>query len=145
MEHNLSKITNQARFITMIVEGKLKIAKRKKLDVVRDLRDEGFDTFNASKDESNTLRNRARKTDAFEEGEDGKNEDEKREDAAMDIDEEDEDQNESDLKRLAEGYKYLLSMALSSLTKERVKALLDKKGEMIENVEKLKKKTHKNL
>eukprot|EP00487_Bulimina_marginata_P000068 TRINITY_DN10127_c0_g1_i3.p1 TRINITY_DN10127_c0_g1~~TRINITY_DN10127_c0_g1_i3.p1 ORF type:complete len:150 (-),score=15.32 TRINITY_DN10127_c0_g1_i3:269-718(-) len=67
MEHNLSKITNQARFIMMIIDEKLKIAKRPKLDILRDLKKHKFETWTASKDDGNTLRNRAKATDAFEE------------------------------------------------------------------------------
>merc|ERR1712228_461386 len=139
MEHTLKKLTNQARFIMMIVDGKLKISKRKRMDVVRNLKDENFDIWSASKDSSNTLRNRAKATDAFEKDEEEDGDDRK---DAMEIDDGDEDR---ELKRYSRGYQYLLSMSLSSLIMEKVRELMKKQDDMLAEVNALKQKTVKDL
>merc|ERR1712048_542855 len=135
MEHTLLKISNQARFILMIVEGKLKISKRKRMDVVKDLRHHKFDIWLAAKDSANTLRNRAKATDAFEEEDDAKEEEKQRNANAMDVDA---GGSDADLKKYSQGYKYLLSMSLSSLTMEKVE-------ELLKEVNDLKQKTVKDL
>merc|ERR1719410_387180 len=144
MEHTLKKITNQARFIMMIVEGQLKISKRKRIDVVKDLKSHKFEIWSASKDSSNTLRNRAKATDAFEDEEENENESKNNNDSAMDIDAGDIG-NANDLQKYSNGYKYLLSMSLSSLTKERVQELLKKQDDTLKEVNALKQKTVKDL
>merc|ERR1712190_537365 len=98
----------------MIVEGKLKISKRKRMDVVKDLRHHKFDIWLAAKDSANTLRNRAKATDAFEEENDAKEEEKQRNANAMDVDA---GGSDADLKKYSQGYKYLLSMSLSSNAK----------------------------
>merc|ERR1712228_591670 len=145
MEHTLKKITNQTRFILMIVDEKLKISKRKRMDVVKDLKRHKFDIWLASKDSSNTLRNRAKATDAFE-GEDDDEKDQQQQDNnhnnknAMDVDD-----GDDDLKKYSIGYKYLLSMSLSSLTMERVRELQKRQGDTLKEVNALKQKTVKDL
>merc|ERR1712228_603743 len=144
MEHTLKKITNPTRFILMIVDEKLKISKRKRMDVVKDLKRHKFDIWLASKDSSNTLRNRAKATDAFE-GEDDDEKDQQQDNNnnnknAMDVDDDDDD-----LKKYSIGYKYLLSMSLSSLTMERVKELQKRQGDTLKDVNALKQKTVKDL
>jgi len=138
MEHTLKKISNQARFIKLIVDGKLKISKRKRMDIVKDLKERKFDIWLPSKDSANTLRDRAKATDAFE-NEDEENE-KKEDENAMDVDE-----GEDDLKKYSNGYKYLLSMSLASLTMEKVAELLKKEGDTLQEVNALRQKTVKDL
>lgn len=42
MQKNLDKLSNQARFIQMIIDGKLVISKKKKADLVDELKSKGF-------------------------------------------------------------------------------------------------------
>merc|ERR1712204_25533 len=51
----------------------------------------------------------------------------------------------ADMKRYSQGYKYLLSMSLSSLTKERVEELNKKQDATLQEVNALKQKTVKDL
>jgi len=124
MEHKLSKITNQARFIMMIVNDELQIAKRGRAEVVADLKARKFEPWQARKGDGNTLKNRAKSTDAFDEEERAK--------AAG---------GPSD----AAGYKYLLSMSLSCLTKEKVEELLATQEALLAEVRALQKKSVKDL
>merc|ERR1712157_471337 len=57
----------------------------------------------------------------------------------------DEDEEIVSLKKLSDGYSYLLSMSLGSLTKERVEELLRRQEDVIEKVNALKKKSVKDL
>jgi len=61
MEHNLLKISNQAKFVVMVINNELKVSNRKRLDVVRSLRDNGFECWAPNKRDSNTLKNRRRR------------------------------------------------------------------------------------
>lgn len=90
------KLTNQARFVKMIVDRELIISNRKKADIVVDLKKHKFRPF-------------PKISKAKEAGE---------EEAALEQDDEDDKSNASD-------YDYLLGMAISSLTKEKVRALED--------------------
>lgn len=45
MSLQLEKLTNQARFVQMIIDGKLIVAKRKKKDLVAELREKNFRPF----------------------------------------------------------------------------------------------------
>lgn len=42
MNRDLEKWTNQARFVQMIIDGKLVVAKRRKTDLVAELKQKGF-------------------------------------------------------------------------------------------------------
>jgi len=130
MEHKLSKITNQARFIMMVVEDEIQIAKRRKAEVIADLKAKKFEPWFPRKDDGNTLKNRAKSTDAFDEdGEEGAAENSKTVSGKSD----------------AAGYKYLLSMSLSSLTKEKVEELLALQEKTLAEVRALQKKSVKDL
>lgn len=87
------KLTNQARFIKMIIDDKLKISKKKRSAIVKELIDLKFDRYP-----------KARKTGVDV--------------AAEEIDEDDDGAEGSD-----SDYDYLLSMSLSSLTAEKVSCL----------------------
>ena len=45
MQVQLEKLTNQARFIQMIIDGKLVVAKKKKRDLVIELKEKNFKPF----------------------------------------------------------------------------------------------------
>ena len=45
MNSQLEKLTNQARFIQMIIDGKLVVAKKKKRDLVKELQEKNFKPF----------------------------------------------------------------------------------------------------
>lgn len=56
MHRELEKLTNQARFVQMIIDGKLVVSKKKKLTLVHELKEKGFKAM-------------PRKADAIKEGE----------------------------------------------------------------------------
>ncbi len=45
MHRELEKFTNQARFVQMIIDGKLVVSKKKKLALVQELKEKGFKAF----------------------------------------------------------------------------------------------------
>lgn len=45
MHKDLEKWSNQARFIQMIIDGKLVVAKRKKVELIAELKQKGFKAF----------------------------------------------------------------------------------------------------
>ena len=45
MNTQLEKLTNQARFVQMIIDGKLIVAKKKKRDLVKELQEKNFKPF----------------------------------------------------------------------------------------------------
>ena len=98
------KLDNKVRFITAVVDSKLKVSNRKKSDLLADLNKQGFKTFSADKQKGSKK-------------------------AANDDEEDDEAEEDgpgassSSGGTLEKGYDYLLSMKIWSLTMERVKAL----------------------
>jgi len=143
MEHNLKKIANQARFVLMVIDGEMKVSNRRRLDVVKDLRDKGFDTWTAGKGQFSLKKRAASTEDSDAEGEGDSDATKKatKGTAKMDADSD----SERDLKALAGGYKYLLSMPISSLTKEKVADLLKLQEETEHEVESLQRKSAKDL
>lgn len=97
LQLDLEKLSNQARFITMIVTKELVVSSRKKVDIVAELRKKDFKPFP-----------KISKAKAAGETEEVLEEDE----------EEEKDENSA-----AHDFDYLLNMAISSLTKERVRGL----------------------
>jgi DNA topoisomerase-2 len=85
MEKELSKMNNQARFIQMIIEGKLVVSKKKKAVLVAELRKLNFTPFS-------------------------KNEDAKRAGEQEDVQEEDDDED-SELDVSASDFDYLLGVS----------------------------------
>lgn len=45
MQRSLEKWSNQARFIQMIIDGQLVVSKKKKLDLIAELKQKGFKAF----------------------------------------------------------------------------------------------------
>ena len=95
LQIQLEKITNQARFVDMIIKKELVVSNRKKADIVAELRTKDFKSF-------------PKLTKAKAAGE------------TEEIVEEDESEAESGKNALTNGYDYLLGMAISSLTQEKV-------------------------
>lgn len=109
LEQNLVCLDNKKRFILMVVDGKLKVAKRKKTELLSELSRLKFDLIQPVKSKKNKA-----EQDSSDTEDSGKAE-------------------ESGSTSLAEkGYDYLLSMKLWSLTLEKVQALAvqrDRKAE----------------
>ena len=95
LQLELEKLNNQARFISMIVSKELVVSGRKKVDIVAELRKKDFKPFPKTS-----------KAKAAGETEDVVEED---------------DDDEKDENAVSHDYDYLLNMAISSLTKERVR------------------------
>ncbi|KAF7367438.1 DNA topoisomerase 2 [Mycena sanguinolenta] len=98
LQNAFEKLTNQARFVKMIVDRELIISNRKKADIIVDLKKHKFRPF-------------PKISKAKEAGET---------EAALEQ-EQDEDENDTSS---ASDYDYLLGMAISSLTKEKIERLL---------------------
>ena len=93
LQLELERLSNQARFISMIVSKELVVSSRKKADIVAELRKRDFKPFP-----------KISKAKAAGETEE-----------AVEEDEEEQDENS-----VSHDFDYLLNMAISSLTKERV-------------------------
>ncbi|KAK4943545.1 DNA topoisomerase 2 [Elasticomyces elasticus] len=117
MQKDLRRLTNQARFIQMIIDGKLSISKKKKNVLIAELQKLGFDPFPKTKDAS-------KESEILQAGDD-----EEAEDDSTD----------------ASSYDYLLGMALWSLTQERVEKLLKQIGDKEEEIDVLMKKSKEDL
>ncbi|TDL28967.1 DNA topoisomerase II [Rickenella mellea] len=111
LELEYEKLTNQARFVQMIVKKELVISNRKKADIVAELRKKDFRPFP-----------KVRKAKAAGETEE--------------VVEEEEDANEPSAQA---DFDYLLGMAIWSLTQEKIEKLLEqgraKKAELMELLE----------
>ncbi|KAL4798336.1 DNA topoisomerase [Aspergillus venezuelensis] len=106
LQSDLDKLTNQARFVQMIIDGELVVSKKKKTALVAELKDKGFRAFPKVADAA-----KAGETEKVVEASD---------------DEADADDTTQDL---AHAYDYLLGMAIWSLTQERVERLRRQIGE----------------
>ncbi len=86
MQKSLDKLTNQARFIQMIIDGQLVVSRKKKADLVAELKKKNFKSFpkvaDAAKDEE------------------------------LEPHVENEEEDESDVATSANGYDYLLGVGL---------------------------------
>lgn len=102
LQTELEKLTNQARFVQMIIDGELIVSKKKKTVLVGELKEKGFKAF-------------PKVADAAKAGETEKVVEEGSEDEASD--------EPADSQNLASAYDYLLGMAIWSLTQERVERL----------------------
>ncbi|KAL9078962.1 MAG: hypothetical protein Q9157_002146 [Trypethelium eluteriae] len=115
LQKELERLTNQARFIRMICDSKLVIARKKKQVLIEELKSLNFKAFPKTKD--------ARKAGEEEE-----------------VLEEDEGKDDTDT-----GYNYLLGMAIWSLTMERVQKLEQRISDVEQDMETLVKKSPKDL
>ncbi|KAK4695791.1 DNA topoisomerase II, partial [Lecanoromycetidae sp. Uapishka_2] len=119
MHRELEKFTNQARFVQMIIDGKLVVSKKKKMVLVQELKEKNFKAF-------------PKKSDAIKEGE------------LAPIADNDEEEDE-DVELGAAAYDYLLGMPIWSLTKERVEKLLKQVGDKELEIDVLIKLTKEDL
>lgn len=120
MNKDLKKLSNQARFIQMIIDNKLVISKKKKPVLIAELKKLGFDPF-------------PKKEDASKAGELEKL-----------VNEDDEEAGEDESMQ-ASSYDYLLGMALWSLTQERVEKLLRQIGDKEQEIDSLLEKSKEDL
>lgn len=123
LRNQLTKLTEQARFIKMIIDKKLSISNRKKVDIIAELKKLKFPAF----DKNNVPSTQT----SIEE-------------AAEEIDEDLPEDVEDPRKHLA-NYDYLLGMSILSLTRERYERLLRERGTKEEELNALLKKTPKDL
>ncbi|KAL5336026.1 DNA topoisomerase [Aspergillus crustosus] len=122
LHRELEKLTNQARFVQMIIDGELIVAKKKKAVLVVELKEKGFKPF-------------PKVADAHKAGEA-----EKVVEASEDESEEPDDSDD-----LAHAYDYLLGMAIWSLTQERVERLRRQIGEKEVEIDALIKLTKEEI
>lgn len=118
MQKELDKLSNQSRFIKMIIDGKLIISKKKKAVLVAELAKLNFKPIPKIVE--------AKKQGEFEDAMEDDNDDEDAEVGANDFD-------------------YLLGMAIWSLTQERVEKLLKQIGDKEVEIDVLIKKSPKDL
>lgn len=89
------KLSNKARFVEEVCSGELVVSNRKRVDILHELQERGYETFNSKAEPS-----------ATEESE-----------------QEDNEEEELTTAELAKGYEYLLGMKIWSLTYEKAEAL----------------------
>lgn len=123
LELELSKLDNKVRFILGVVKGEIIVSNRKRADLFLELKQKGFTPF-------------PKKTKAIEAAV-----------AGVDVDpEETQDNSETVSKEVkASDYEYLLSMAIGSLTYEKVQELCSERDKLLDDVDSLKKSTPKDL
>lgn len=98
LQRELEKLSNQARFVQMIIDGKLVISKKKKAVLINELKEKGFKAF-------------PKIADATKGGEDEP------------VVEEGDETEDIEMEKLSSAYDYLLGMSMWSLTQERVERL----------------------
>lgn len=121
----LLKLDNKVRFILGVVKGEIIVSNRKRADLFIELRDKGFTPFPK----------KTKNVDAAVAG-------------ATDDAEETEENSElvSESKGVrASDYEYLLSMAIGTLTLEKVQELCADRDKLSEEVDELRKATPKSL
>ncbi|KAI0564814.1 DNA topoisomerase [Gracilaria domingensis] len=118
LRKELLRLDNKQRFILMVVNGKLKVAKRKKVDVISDLKRLKFDPIP-----------RGNKKKALEDEEDNEGGDDESNEPTQD----------------ESNYDYLLSMPLWSLTLEKVEQLRSQRDNKEAEIHEMEAKTAKDL
>ncbi|KAK4540471.1 DNA topoisomerase 2 [Oleoguttula mirabilis] len=122
MERELQRMSNQARFVQMIIDGKLVVSRKKKSVLVTELQKLGFTRFPKVAD--------AKKEGEFE--------------AVVEDDNADE-ADDVDTAAGASDYDYLLGMAIWSLTQERVERLRKQIGDKEDEITALTSKSPTDL
>ncbi|PLB34944.1 DNA topoisomerase 2 [Aspergillus candidus] len=123
LQRELDKLTNQARFVQMIIDGDLVVSKKKKAVLVRELKDKGFKQF-------------PKVADAAKAGEI---------EPALEDEEEPADDAEESGDVQPGAYDYLLGMAIWSLTQERVERLRRQIGDKEVEIDALIKRTKEDI
>ena len=126
LAHEVKKLTNQARFIKEVIEKTIKVSGIPRRDILITLRDRHYDLY-----DPNEIQNKVKYTEEVIE----KHEEEEEEDEVNS------DVGGEELKRLEQGYDYLLSMKIWSLTKEKAEKLMNEAGAKQAQLEQQKKKT----
>lgn len=121
LQKELDKFTNQARFVKMIIDGKLVISKKKKSLLVAELDKLGFTRFPKVVD--------AKKQGEFE---------------AV-VEQEDDESDDAETAAGANDFDYLLGMAIWSLTEERVEKLNRQIGDKEMEIDSLSAKSPRDL
>ncbi|XP_052142944.1 DNA topoisomerase 2 [Oryza glaberrima] len=121
IELELKKLSNKVRFILAVVEGDIIVNNRKRAELFVELKQKGFDPFPRKKQRAGP--------------------------SAVGAIEEDEENEESPEAANvgSSDYEYLLSMAIGTLTLERVQQLIAEKGRMENEVAELKRTRPKSL
>ncbi|RZC81985.1 hypothetical protein C5167_044563 [Papaver somniferum] len=124
LEYDLNQLDNKVRFILGVVKGEIIVSNRKRVELYLELQQKGFDLIPP----------KAKNGAATSKPEDA---------------EENENDNNSELPSdeglLARGYAYLLTMAIGSLTLEKVQELCKEKEKLDGEVLELKNATEKSL
>ncbi|KAI5306470.1 hypothetical protein KEM56_000756 [Ascosphaera pollenicola] len=110
IQRQLDRLTNQARFITMIIDGKLVISKKPKAQLMKELKEKNFTPI-SNKTTDDVTEKGKELSEVLEEGEN------------------DEDDSDDIAGIPSDAYDYLLNMPLWSLTQERLERLRRQIGE----------------
>ncbi|KAK4770618.1 hypothetical protein SAY87_031150 [Trapa incisa] len=119
----LLKLDNKVRFILGVVSGEIIVNNKKRADLFLELQQKGFTPF-------------PKKTKTLEAAIAG---------ASEDSEDTENSENVGSGEGKASDYEYLLSMAIGSLTREKVQELCDERDKMLGEVEGLKRTTPKDL
>jgi DNA topoisomerase-2 len=103
IQHDLTKISNQARFVQAVIQDEMKIRNVKKQSILQKLVEDGYKAFPKKK--------KAKVIGEIDDDDNNQSQSEK----------EEEEENKEDV--IGNGYDYLLSMPLSTLTYEKVTSL----------------------
>ena len=114
MQRELDKMTNQARFIQMIIDGKLVVSKKAKSVLIKELKEKNFKPIPKAADPAKQGETEEFAEDSSVEGED-----------------------EKEVVVGSDAYDYLLGMAIWSLTKERVEKLRQQIGNKEQEIDAL--------
>lgn len=117
----LVKLDNQVRFILGVVEGEIVVCKRKKAELVNELRERGFIPIHKKKP-----------VESPEDSEETENT-------------EDHAENLASTETHLSDFDYLLSMTIGNLTHEKVKDLCANKDRVIKQIEQLTNETERSL
>ncbi|KPI40324.1 DNA topoisomerase 2 [Cyphellophora attinorum] len=119
MHKELTRLTNMARFVQMIVDGELIVAKKRKAKLVVELQELKFKAFAKEKDAAKA----GEKADAVEEDE----------------------EQDAEINAQASAYDYLLGMPIWSLTQERIEKLRKQMGDKEHEIDALSKTSIQDL
>mmetsp|Transcript_21100 Transcript_21100/g.49104 ORF Transcript_21100/g.49104 Transcript_21100/m.49104 type:complete len:1219 (+) Transcript_21100:71-3727(+) len=133
--HLLARLTREceilsakARFVKLVIEGKIVIRKRKIADLAQDLRKHGFKPLQELKDESTEEKEEEEEADGEEDDEGSEGEE------AADV-----------TKKAVKDFEYLVGMPISSLTAEKVAKLMQEHEAKAAELNELKRKKPSDL
>lgn len=135
-------LSEKARFVQLVIDGKLVIRRRKIADLAQDLRKNRFKAISELKGEGPTSE-KAEKEGEAEDDADGEDEDDAGEDA--DGDEAASSSAASATKKAIKDFEYLVGMPISTLTAEQVAELMRQRDLKVAELNALKKKQPKDI